>query len=293
MKKLFITTLFFVLFFSCRAETKQEIIENLQGFLADGVTLDDQRPMRGILSEQEVLLKAANIAVGQGVLDPSYYRYEDNPALLTAKIETPILIHGINGEPHSYFLYAVDEDGNFLIGASVRSDENVEDDNFLSTITETMPYRTENTHYITKREVKDFLHSRFPDRRISEPVVIGGLELEGSRHSSSQLFWYFQVEDQSRSIPSETEEYIIDANISGYYPLSNNSRSVINNEYRGSPHLGWYRMAKLSRPLGFQYYTRNSSRSIFRNSTVDFNTIFLNPMGYTGVSLVRQLDSLD
>ena len=288
MKKLIILAFFMGLFFSCqigikpKVITEQEKIEDLQFFLADGVILDEQRPMLGILSEQEVMIKAASIAVSQGVLDPTYYRFNDNPELLTARIETPILEHTISGEPISYFLHVVDENRNFLLGANVRCDENVEDINFISTFYETMPNRSENVHYVTKREVDVFLQSRFSDKKISEPVAIVGLRLENSPYSSSQVFWYFQVENQDRSILSEKEEYIIDAYISEYYPLSGNNRSVINSEYRGSPHLRWFRMAKLSRPLNLQYYTRYSSRSIFENSTTGNNLI---PMGYTGVSL--------
>jgi hypothetical protein len=34
-----------------------------------------------------VLLKVADVAIAEGVLDPSYYEYQNYPALMTAKIE--------------------------------------------------------------------------------------------------------------------------------------------------------------------------------------------------------------
>lgn len=288
--KNFLTILVFTfIFFACYVgtklpvESKQATIDALNGYLADGVVLDDQRPMVGILSEQEVLLKAADIAVNQGVLDPSFYMYEREPALWTAKIEAPILVHRPNGEPRGYMLHAIDESGTVLVEAYVRSEEDVKDEDFLSTLSGPSPNRLaeDNAHYITKREVNDFLHNTFPDKILSEPVALSGLRLEDRPHSNTQIFWYFQVDDQGRSLLTR-EEYIIDALIISNFARNENGRSVISSAYRGSPHLNGYRMAKLSRPLNFQYYTRNSSRNIFANST---NTTLMEPMGFTGVPL--------
>lgn len=293
MKKLVIITIFTFLFFSCNfranlfVNNQQATIDALHGYLADGVILDDQRPMADILSEQEVLVKAANIAYNQGVLDPSYYLYEREPALLTAKIEAPILLHSPCGEPRGYMLHAVDEDGASLMEAFVKSEENVEVENFVSTLFEPLPSGREgeydNLYYITKREVNQYTQRRFPDKKIkNEPVAVTNLFLEDRPHSNSQIFWYFQVEDQSRSVTSVIDEYIIDALVLGNIPSKESGRSLISSAYRGSPHLGGYRMAKLSRPLNFQYFTRNSSRSVFENSV---NTALLEPMGFTGVPL--------
>lgn len=59
------------LFFSCGFDKKinnnnltfQEKLDELQTYLAEGVILEAQRPMENVLSEQEVLLTAAEIAI--------------------------------------------------------------------------------------------------------------------------------------------------------------------------------------------------------------------------------------
>jgi hypothetical protein len=61
-------------------------------YMVPGAPVSNERPLPNVLSEQEVLLKAAEVAIAEGVLDPSYYEYQNYPALLTAKIETPILV---------------------------------------------------------------------------------------------------------------------------------------------------------------------------------------------------------
>jgi hypothetical protein len=58
-------------------------------YIVPGAPVSDERPLLNVLSEQEVLLKAADYAIAKGVLDPSYYAYQNNPALMTAKIEAP------------------------------------------------------------------------------------------------------------------------------------------------------------------------------------------------------------
>jgi hypothetical protein len=282
-------TILAFLFFSCNfgaksiAKNQQTTIEALQWFLADGVVLDDQRPMAGILSEQEVLLKAADIAVSQGVLDPSYYLYKKEPALWTAKIETPILVHDPSGEPSVYMLHAVDEEGNSLMEVFVKSEENIDTKDFVATLFTPTPNPSRNykANFITKREVNEYARRRFPGKNISAPVAVANLFLEGSRHSNSQIFWYFQVGDQNGSVASNVEEYIIDVAVMGNR-LNENGRSLISNAYRGSPHLGGYRMAKLTPPLNFQYYTRDASMDIFANSA---NTTLTEPIGFIGVPL--------
>jgi hypothetical protein len=293
MKKWAFILLFSLFFFSCHVDKKQITLETLQRYLVDGVILDDQRPMVGILSEQEVLLKAADIAVNGGFhFDISSY-LEEEPALLTAKIETPVLLHRSNGEPWVYMLYVVDEKRTLLMIASVKCEENVDRQYFLATLSRAIPNRHlyddayYDAHYITKREVKEYTKRRFPDKNISEPVAITNLFLEEKRHSNSEIFWYFQVEDKSSGSISEVEEYIIAATVMGNVILNENNRSLISSAYRGSPQLNGYRMAKLSRPLNFQYYGRNSSRSMFEDSSnIEFiEPTLIEPMGFTGVPL--------
>lgn len=43
--------------------------------MVPGAPVSDVRPLPNILSEQEILLKAADYAIAEGVLDPSYDEY--------------------------------------------------------------------------------------------------------------------------------------------------------------------------------------------------------------------------
>jgi len=130
MKGIVFGVILLPLLFSCVIKTKvnnphfttQEKLDNLQAYLFEGVILEAQRPMKNILSEQEVLLKAADYAVNQGIFDPNFYLYKNAPALLTAKIEAPILLYDFDDSPLSYRLNAVDENEAFLMSIYVKSD---------------------------------------------------------------------------------------------------------------------------------------------------------------------------
>jgi hypothetical protein len=50
--------------------------------MVPGVPVSVERPLPNVLSELEILLKAADYAIAQGVLDPSFYAYENTPELM-------------------------------------------------------------------------------------------------------------------------------------------------------------------------------------------------------------------
>ena len=243
IKNIFFVSFFLILCFSCKTNTathkisKDEKLEILKKYLVAGATIEDQRPMIGILSEQEVLIKAAEYAINEGVLDPSYYIYDLDPGLRTAKIETPILIYNPDGSPCNYVLAAVDTTETFLLRVIVKSEENIGRDDFLVRILEPFPNRDNRAsrHIITKREVKEFIERRFPGQNIDEPVAITGLPLEGSLYSKMAIFWYFKVANKGHNPLSTFDEYLIDSFVSG--------------GYSGSPFLGGARMVKLLSPL--------------------------------------------
>jgi hypothetical protein len=262
MKNIVFGVILLLLLFSCEVKTKvnsrqlttQEKLNSLQTYLFEGVILDDQRPMENILSEQEVLLKAADYAVNEGVFDPNFYLYKNHPELLTAKIEAPILVHGPDGSPVIYMLHAVDKNGSHLMFVYVKCDVNAQDDEFVTIRTEPLPGYNERGHYITKREIKAFLKNRFEDKIVSEPVAISGIRLEESPYSNIAIFWYFTTENNSaessvRSVTPSIEEYLIDAFVTRYTPPKDKNKAFISAAYRGSPHLGGARMVKLLTPL--------------------------------------------
>ncbi|MDR3172658.1 MAG: hypothetical protein LBU19_00270 [Treponema sp.] len=103
------------------------------------------------------MLKAADAAIKEGVLDPSYYAYQNNPALLKAKIETPMLVFDAStGSPGSYILNAVDANGISLALVSVSSALNVDKASFElgRAITEE---NGPSIHLITKQEATSFI----------------------------------------------------------------------------------------------------------------------------------------
>jgi hypothetical protein len=228
-------------------EEKWEILEEY--YLVPGVPVSNERPLPNVLSEREVLLKAADHAIVEGVLDPSYYAYQDNPALMDAKIETPILItDSVSGDPYLYLLTAVDDTGVLLAEVFVHSSANVNDETFEKRRGFGIPEAS--AHYITKREVVGLIQSQFPDGTTREPIAVNNLRLGDNPHSHRGLFWYFTVGENSRSTVETSDEYVIAAGITGYRSISGgvSNRAAINLG-RGSPHLNGYRMAKLDTPI--------------------------------------------
>jgi hypothetical protein len=204
-----------------------------------------------VLSEREVLLKAADFAIEEGVLDPAYSEYETNPALKDAKIETPVLMTNVaKGIPDTYILNAVDEEGIVLAYVSVSSnpaDVSKESFVFARSI---LNLKWSVSHMITKREAAELIHSQFPDKTVSEPMMIGNLRLGDDPHSHRALLWYFTVSDNARSAEGAGGDYVIDAYVGGYWVTLGGSISrnvaALN---RGSAHLDGYRMVKLDRQL--------------------------------------------
>jgi hypothetical protein len=229
-------------------EEKWEIMEEY--YLVPDAPVSNERPLPNILSEREVLLKAADHAIAEGVLDPSYYAYQDNPMLMDAKIETPILItDSVSGDPYLYLLTAVDDTGVLLAEVFVHSSANVNDETFEKGRGFGIPETS--AHYITKREVVELIQSQFPDGTTHEPIAVNNLRLgDDNPHSHRGIFWYFTVGENSRSTVETSDEYIIAAGITGYgsIPGGVTNRAAINLG-RGSHHLNGYRMAKLDKPL--------------------------------------------
>ncbi|MDR2634122.1 MAG: hypothetical protein LBC51_10975 [Treponema sp.] len=234
-------------------EEKWEIIQEY--YMVPDASASDERPLANVLSEQEVLLKAADFAIAEGVLDPSYYAYQTNPALMDAKIETPILVtDASSGVPDMYVLNAVDQDGIYLARISVSSNpSDTSEAAFIFSRFITEPTSAHN-HLMTKREATELIQSQFPngmtDGTVSEPMMIGNLRLGDNPHSHRAFLWYFTVSENTRSTVGTGGEYVIDAIIGGYrsIPGGVTNRAAINMGHT-SHYLDGYRMVKLDKPL--------------------------------------------
>jgi hypothetical protein len=234
-------------------EKTTETWEAIEKNLASGAEVSRERPFPQVLSEQEILLKAFEYAHKIGALHPSYSIYQENPALLTAKIETPVLIYHIpTGSTNTYSLIAVDNDGTTLIDSYVRSSVDADIDSFeVVRITGIVNVPKYSVHHITKREAMSLMKSQFPDKQISEPIAIAGIYLEDSRYSNNQEFWYFTVGDNNRGAAEDAEEYIIDSEIGGWKTIAGGmaNRAAISSGDGGSPYFNGNRMARLETPL--------------------------------------------
>jgi hypothetical protein len=265
MKNCIFFTVIAVVFLSCGLQSKladskstpEEKWEVLKDYMAPDSVASSVRPMPNILSEQEILLKAADYANFIGALHPSHYFYDDNPELLTAKLETPILVHNFtgwdNGDGGMYLLNAVSKNGENLMSAYVRPVVDADSSSFelTSTVGRSRSPET-STHFMAKREVVDLIDSQFPNLPVSEPIAVQ-MKLDGDPYSHVAIFWYFTVEENNQRsvVGGEKEEYIIDAEIRKYGMISGgvSNRSAISINGGGSPHLGWERMAKLETPV--------------------------------------------
>lgn len=278
-------------FVSCRQQvteypksTPEEKWEIIQEYcMASDASASTERPLPNVLSEQEVLLKAADFAIAEGVLDPSYYAYQTNPALMDAKIETPILVtDASSGVPDTYILHAVDTEGISLARISVSSNPvDTSEASFVHgrSIAE---HGGAKNHLMTKREATALIQSQFPDGTASEPMMIGTLRLGDNPQSHKALLWYFTVSENARGAAGTGGDYVIDAYFSGYrtIPGGGTNRAAI--EMRGgSPYLNGYHIVKLDTPL--QLFDKlNAARSVggvlFSSSAYPIETVGFTPV---------------
>jgi hypothetical protein len=272
MKKLIFCAFIVIIFVSCRQkvtvfesgtpEEKWDIMRD--NYMVPGVPVSIERPLPNVLSEQEVLLRAIEYANKMGMFHPSYHEYEDQPELLTAKIETPVLIYNFTGYPSddggSYFFTAVADNGECLMDAYVRPVVDAGDDTFeISRSVRWGKIPAEQTkHYMSKREAVALIQEQFPGKGYTEPIAVR-ISLENKRHSNSCIFWYFEISDSNaRGLISD--EYIIDSLIGGYNTIVGgiSNRRAISTGYGGSFYLDGARMAKLAEPLRLQERLENA-----------------------------------
>jgi hypothetical protein len=115
---------------------------------------------------------------------------------------------------------------------------------------------------------------------------VTGLFLKGSSHSNITMFWYFTVNGEGRSAESAKEEYIIDSYINGYKTLigADGSRNALGEGDKGSPYLGWFRMARLETPLNIIDKINDAARSAANYPRPD-DYMLIGAVKFTGVPM--------
>jgi hypothetical protein len=293
MKKIIFCAFVAIIFITCgkndtifENSTPSERWQIMQDdYIVPDADISNERILPNVISEQEVLLKAAEFAIEEGALDPTYYAYENNPALMTAKIEKPILLTDAeSGVPDTYMLNAVDSDGISLARITVSSSRDVGDESFIigRSISETV---TAHNHIITQQEARELIKSQFPDKKTSEPLAIHNLHLENDPQSHKAVLWYFTTDENARGVEINSEEYVIDAAIYGYRFVNGGvtNRAAINQEHTG-PFLNGYRMAKLNKPLRL-FDKLNAMRAAGGVTTFNVPLYSINTVSFTPVPL--------
>jgi hypothetical protein len=231
--------------------------------MVKGVDVSDVRPAPDMLSEKEMLIKCAKIAAAEGYLDPNNLIYtQDQPKLLTARIEAPILVYDLSAPEEyvkygSYLLVAVDDTGEALLDVRV---DPLEYDPAAShgavRITDSLDSSDLSRRYITKREAKALIESQFPEQEYEGPVAVR-MQFADDWYSWTNVSWYFTVGNSSRSAAGgEYSEYLINALVAGYRNISTDitapaSRSLIDSRKSIASFTFTSRMAQLTEPVYF------------------------------------------
>jgi hypothetical protein len=243
-----------------------EVWPIIESVLAEGAEISGERPDASIASEKEILIKIAKIAAQDGYLDLDHPLYStDQPKLLNARIEAPILVHDLTVpvqdvyKNSSYLLIAIDDDGEALLDVYANPFPDIVGDRQYGAIGVTPKNTTAelSRHYITKREVQEIIESQFPGQQYEGPIAVR-MFFEGDVYSRSSTSWYFTVGDSSsRSVAGgDYKEYLINALVMGYRELPGKvtapaSRSLIDTK-KSVPGFSFYsRMVQLAEPIYF------------------------------------------
>ena len=155
----------------------EEKLSHIQPYMVEGAELSAERPAPHLLSQQEVMIRAAEYAVQQGYLDPAHPIYEEVPELATAKVAEPIFVYygdellqgKVNGH---YRIYVADNVGKVLIETNVFAFENLGDrkepDFSRGIRTSEIPSKK----MLSQDNVKQFFSERFPLSQISTPLAV-------------------------------------------------------------------------------------------------------------------------
>ena len=227
-------------------------ISHIQPYMVEGAELSAERPAPHLLSEQEVMIRAAEYVVQQGYLDPAHPIYEEVPELANAKVAEPIFVYYENelqqGKVNGFYnIYTTTDDRATKIEARVFAQEIIPDGTDNPTFGITYNQFILPKHIITKKESKRIYQNLFPGKDVSNPMAVS------IKTSVTPFFvsaWYVEVSDGSRSAGGSHEEYLLDMTVFDLPPqqsIPTNPRAVLS---RSTVSGGWgTRIARIDEPL--------------------------------------------
>ena len=227
-------------------------ISHIQPYMVEGAELSAERPAPHLLSEQEVMIRAAEYVVQQGYLDPAHTIYEEVPDLASAKVAEPIFVYYENelqqGKVNGFYnIYTTTDDRATKIEARVFAQEIIPDGTDNPTFGITYNQFILPKHIITKKESKRIYQNLFPGKDVSNPMAVS------IKTSVTPFFvsaWYVEVSDGSRSAGGSHEEYLLDMTVFDLPPqqsIPTNPRAVLS---RSTVSGGWgTRIARIDEPL--------------------------------------------
>ena len=233
-------------------QTQNLNISHIQPYMVEGAELSAERPAPHLLSQQEVMIRAAEYAVQQGYLDPAHPIYEEVPELATAKVAEPIFVCYENelqqGKVNGFYnIYTTTANGTTKIEARVFAQEIIPGGTDNPTFGITYNQFILSKYIITKKESKSIYQNLFPGKDVSNPMAIS------IKTSVTPFFvsaWYVEVSDGSRSAGGSHEEYLLDMTVFDLPPqqsISANPRAALS---RSTVSGGWgTRIARIDEPL--------------------------------------------
>ena len=230
----------------------EEKLSHIQPYMVEGAELSAERPAPHLLSQQEVMIRAAQAMAREGYLDPAHRIYKKYPQLLTVKVAEPILVYHeyllsqgiVDG---TYYVYVVDDKGIALAGIDLAPNEIVLDEDDVI-VDNSIFIQGNAKHLITKKEAVATFREAFPHQHVAEPIAVRIWDLEGVRYSNTYIFWYTTVTEAGRSAGESATEYLLCASVVSPPPglnISANPRSALSH---GAPAWGT-RIARIDEPL--------------------------------------------
>ena len=234
----------------------EEKLSHIQPYMVEGAQLSAERPAPHLLSEQEVMIRAAQAMAREGYLDPAHHIYQEVPELATAKVAEPVFVYNAiflaQGLIHgAYRIYAVDENDVDIAHVLIIGEQNIPEgeDSILMrglSVNETYP-----RHFITKEEAVAAFQEAFPGCVIEEPIAVRMWNMEGVMHSNVYISWYTDVSDAGagRGASSSATGYLMNAVmvVDPNAGVSSNPRAALS---RSTVSGGWgTRIARIDEPL--------------------------------------------
>ena len=229
-----------------------ETVDLIKSYMVPGTELSAERPAPDLLSEQEMMIRAAQAMAREGYLDPAHHIYKKYPQLLTVKVAEPVFVYHeyllsqgiVDG---TYYIYVVDDKGIALAGIDLVPNEIVLDEEDVI-VYNSIFIQGNAKHLNTKKEAAATFREAFPHQQVAEPIAVRIWDLEGVKYSNSYIFWYTTVSEAGRSAGEDTAEYLLCASVFSPPPglnISANPRAALSH---GAPAWGT-RIARIDEPL--------------------------------------------